>query len=212
MRRSRGLCLSLAGLMLMATLAPAADYGFRTPAPRDLYGSTSYEEAYGAQYNYGDTSVADFLDPLVDSAPGISINGDSSLEYGINSGSGSTYPDSSGSSCPVQWGDVPTPPATQFAAVSGVERNGGSTGILVIPSLGIHYKTHGGTDSAPMRKGMGHFLNTSAWGGNIDPHGHDRGPSHSIGAIKSLEIGGTIRYQISLGIGIYAVSLVKAID
>ena len=98
MKRLRGLCLSLAGLMLMTTPALAADYNFETPAPKDFYGSTSYEEVYGAQYNYGGTNAVDFLDPLADSAPGISINSGSSLEYGINSGSGSIYPDSSGSS------------------------------------------------------------------------------------------------------------------
>ena len=140
MKRLRGLCLSLAGLMLMTTPALAADYNFETPAPKDFYGSTSYEEVYGAQYNYGGTNAVDFLDPLADSAPGISINSGSSLEYGINSGSGSIYPDSSGSSYPIQWGDVPTLPATQFTAVSEVERNDGSIGTLVIPSLGIRYK------------------------------------------------------------------------
>ena len=142
MKRLRGLCLSLAGLMLMTTPALAADYNFETPAPKDFYGSTSYEEVYGAQYNYGGTNAVDFLDPLADSAPGISINSGSSLEYGINSGSGSIYPDSSGSSYPIQWGDVPTLPATQFTAVSEVERNDGSIGTLVIPSLGIRYKAY----------------------------------------------------------------------
>lgn len=145
MKRLRGLCLSLAGLMLMTTPALAADYNFETPAPKDFYGSTSYEEVYGAQYNYGGTNAVDFLDPLADSAPGISINSGSSLEYGINSGSGSIYPDSSGSSYPIQWGDVPTLPATQFTAVSEVERNDGSIGTLVIPSLGIRYKAYDGT-------------------------------------------------------------------
>ena len=145
MKRLRGLCLSLAGLMLMTTPALAADYNFETPAPKDFYGSTSYEEVYGAQYNYGGTNAGDFLDPLADSAPGISINSGSSLEYGINSGSGSIYPDSSGSSYPIQWGDVPTLPATQFTAVSEVERNDGSIGTLVIPSLGIpQHKRLGG--------------------------------------------------------------------
>ena len=38
MKRLRGLCLSLAGLMLMTTPALAADYNFETPAPKDFYG------------------------------------------------------------------------------------------------------------------------------------------------------------------------------
>lgn len=70
MKRLRGLCLSLAGLMLMTTPALAADYNFETPAPKDFYGSTSYEEVYGAQYNYGGTNAVDFLDPWPTAPPG----------------------------------------------------------------------------------------------------------------------------------------------
>lgn len=55
MKTIRGLCLTLAGLMLLTSQAFAADYNFETPAPSDYYGSTSYEEVYGAQYNYGGT-------------------------------------------------------------------------------------------------------------------------------------------------------------
>lgn len=113
---------------------------------------------------------------------------------------------------PSSGGDVPTLPATQFTAVSEVERNDGSIGTLVIPSLGIRYKAYDGTDSASMRKGVGHFPSTSAWEGNIGLCGHNRGSSHNIGAIKDLEIGDTIRYQTSLGTRTYAVSSVKIID
>lgn len=212
MKRRRGLLISLAGLVLMTTPALAADYNFETQSPKDFYGSTSYEEVYGAQYNYGGMNAVDFLDPLADSAPKATISSGSSLEYGINSGSGSIYPDSSGSSYPIQWGDVPTLPAPQFTAVSEVERSDGSIGTLVIPSLGIRYKVYDGTDSAAMRKGVGHFPSTSAWAGNVGLCGHNRGSSHNIGAIKDLEIGDTIRYQTSLGTKAYAVSSVKIID
>lgn len=211
MKRLRGLCLSLAGLMLMTTPALAADYNFETPAPKDFYGSTSYEEVYGAQYNYGGTNAVDFLDPLADSAPGISINSGSSLEYGINSGSGSIYPDSSGSSYPIQWGDVPTLPATQFTAVSEVERNDGSIGTLVTPRE-FCYKAYDGTDSASMLQRCGPLPQHKLREGNIGLCGHNRGSSHNIGAIKDLEIGDTIRYQTSLGTRTYAVSSVKIID
>ena len=44
MKTIRGLCLTLAGLMLLTSQAFAADYNFETPAPSDYYGSTSYEE------------------------------------------------------------------------------------------------------------------------------------------------------------------------
>lgn len=212
MKRCRGLLLSLAGLMLMTTPAFAADYNFETPSPKDYYGSTSYEEVYGAQYNYGGINAVDFLDPLADGAPVSTVGGGSTVEYGINAGNGSIYPDSSSDDYPIQWGDVSTLPTTQFTSASEVKRSDGSIGTLVIPSLGIRYKAYEGTDSAAMRNGVGHFPSTSAWGGNIGLCGHNRGSSHNIGSIKNLDVGDTIRYETSLGTRTYAVSAVKIID
>lgn len=167
MKRCRGLLLSLAGLMLMTTPAFAADYNFETPSPKDYYGRTSYEEVYGAQYNFGGINALDFLDPLADGAPVSSVGGIPTVEYGINAGNGSIYPDSNSDGYPIQWGDVSTLPITQFTSSSEVKRFDGSIGTLVIPSLGIRYKAYEGTDSAAMRNGVGHFPSTSAWGGNI---------------------------------------------
>ena len=65
----------------------AADYNFETPAPSDYYGSTSYEEVYGAQYNYGGINAVDFLDPLAENA--VSTTTGATLQYGINASSGS---------------------------------------------------------------------------------------------------------------------------
>ena len=179
--------------MLMTTPAFAADYNFETPSPKDYYGSTSYEEVYGAQYNYGGINAVDFLDPLADGAPVSTVGGGSTVEYGINAGNGSIYPDSSSDGYPIQWGDVSTLPTTQFTSASEVKRSDGSIGTLVIPSLGIRYKAYEGTDSAAMRNGVGHFPSTSAWGGNIGLCGHNRGSSHNIGSIKNLDVGDTIR-------------------
>ena len=167
MKRCRGLLLSLAGLMLMATPAFAADYNFETPSPKDYYGSTSYEEVYGAQYNYGGINAVDFLDPLADGAPVSTVGGGSTVEYGINAGNGSIYPDSSSDGYPIQWGDVSTLPTTQFTSASEVKRSDGSIGTLVIPSLGIRYKVYDGMDSTAMSKGVGHFPSTSSWSGLI---------------------------------------------
>lgn len=212
MKRCRGLLLSLAGLVLMTTPAFAADYSFETPSPKDYYVSTSYEEVYGARYNYGGINAVDFLDPLANGAPAVSTGGGSTVEYGINAGGGSIYPDSSGSIYPIQWDDVPTLPTTQITAASEVKRSDGSIGTLVIPSLGIRFKSYEGTDSSAMRQGVGHFPSTSAWDGNIGLCGHNRGSSHNIGAIKDLDIGDTIRYETSLGTRTYTVSVVKIIE
>ena len=212
MKYLRGLPLLVAGLLLMSTPAFAADYNFETTAPQDYYGSTSYETVYGAQYNYGGINAVDFLDPLAEGAPASTITSGGSLEYGIQASGGSIYPDSTGSAYPVQWDDVPTLPTSQITSAADVERADGSVGTLVIPSLGIRFKAYEGTDSAAMRKGVGHFPSTSAWDGNIGLCGHNRGSSHNIGSIKDLEIGDTIRYETSLGTRTYQVSLVKIID
>ena len=212
MKNLKGLPLLMAGLLLMSTPAFAADYHFETAAPQDYYGSTSYETVYGAQYNYGGINAVDFLDPLAEGTPVSTITSASSLKYGIQASGGSIYPDSAGSAYPFQWDDVPTIPIAPITSAAEVERADGSVGTLVIPSLGIRFKAYEGTDSAAMRKGVGHFPSTSAWDGNIGLCGHNRGSSHNIGSIKDLEIGDTIRYETSLGTRTYQVSLVKIID
>ena len=62
MKLFQRITLALMGCMLLSTPAMAADYSFETKAPADYYGSTAYEEVYGAQYNYGGQNAVDFLD------------------------------------------------------------------------------------------------------------------------------------------------------
>ena len=64
MKLFQRITLALMGCMLLSTPAMAADYSFETKAPADYYGSTAYEEVYGAQYNNGGQTAVDFLDPL----------------------------------------------------------------------------------------------------------------------------------------------------
>ena len=102
MKLFQRITLALMGCMLLSTPAMAADYSFETKAPADYYGSTAYEEVYGAQYNYGGQNAVDFLDPLADSAP--SPLAGNTIEYGIGSSSGSIYPDGTSNDYPLQWG------------------------------------------------------------------------------------------------------------
>ena len=210
MKLFQRITLALMGCMLLSTPAMAADYSFETKAPADYYGSTAYEEVYGAQYNYGGQNAVDFLDPLADSAP--SPLAGNTIEYGIGSSSGSIYPDGTSNDYPLQWGGPSVTPVTAFTPVSDVEQANGSIGTLSIPSLGIRYWVYDGTSSASMRKGVGHFPSTSAWSGNIGLCGHNRGSSHNIGSIKNLEVGDAIRYETSLGTRTYSVSYVGIID
>lgn len=47
----------------LAMTAHAADYSFTTAASVDYYDYTSYEDAYGSQYNYGGSNVVDYQIP-----------------------------------------------------------------------------------------------------------------------------------------------------
>ena len=70
---------------------------------------------------------------------------------------------------------------------------GGHLGRLEIPVLDLSAKIYEGTGSATLAKGVGHFEETSIWGGNVclaahnrgdqqllraDPHPGRRGPDH----------------------------------
>lgn len=58
-----GLALSVIAALSMTAPALASDYSFTTSAPRNFYGSTSYEDVYGAQYNYNGRNVVDYQIP-----------------------------------------------------------------------------------------------------------------------------------------------------
>ena len=66
-----GLALSALLMMALPSTALATDYSFTTTAPQDYYKSTSYEDIYGSQYNYGGKNVVDYQIP--------------ELEYGLQS-------------------------------------------------------------------------------------------------------------------------------
>ena len=60
MRNLLGLALAAGAALSMAAPAFASDYSFTTTAPQNYYGSTSYEDIYGAQYNYGGRNAVDY--------------------------------------------------------------------------------------------------------------------------------------------------------
>ena len=61
-RRSSSLCGLILAAMLCALpmTAQAADYEFVTDGTPEYYGSTSYEDVYGSQYNYGGPNIVDY--------------------------------------------------------------------------------------------------------------------------------------------------------
>ncbi len=88
----------------------------------------------------------------------------------------------------------------------------GSLGTLKIPAIGLTVKVYQGTDSAALKKGAGHFTNTSIWDGNVCFAGHNRGVNNHFGQIHTLEAGDTITLTTALGTRTYAVTSVEKVS
>jgi len=90
--------------------------------------------------------------------------------------------------------------STGYTAVaSSLYYKDGSLGTLSAPSIGLSTKIYQGTDSAAMRKGAGHFTETSIWDGNVAFAGHNRGVNNHFGKIHTLKNGDTITLATTLG-------------
>ena len=227
--------LALSAVMALSMTAPAfaSDYSFTTTAPQDYYGSTSYEDVYGSQYNYGGRNVVDYEVPELEYGrfsttqtgimertilPGlqgaVAAVGDPG-GYGVGGGVGGPLTElvieGTGGSGPVT---TPTTPGVQqpaYTSVQGMAYKDGSIGTVKIPKLGISVKVWEGETTASMAKGLGHYSSTSAWDGNCGVCGHNRGARYNIGAIKNLTAGDTITYTTVYGTRTYAVTMVKII-
>ena len=225
-----GLMLSAVAALCMSVPAFASDYSFTTDAPQDYYKSTSYEDVYGSQYNYGGRNVVDYQVPELEygvqsttmtgimertTLPGlqqtVTTGGGG---YGMAGGGPITElvePGKPGSAVTPAPG-IPTyrPPA--YTSAEGMAYKDGHIGIIKIPSLKIDMKLWEGETNASMKKGLGHYSFTSAWDGNIGVCGHNRGTKYAIGSIKNLEKGDTITYTTIYGTRTYAVTQVRIIS
>ena len=88
----------------------------------------------------------------------------------------------------------------------------GSLGTLKIPAINLTVKVYQGTDSAALKKGAGHFTNTSIWDGNACFAGHNRGVNNHFGKIHTLEAGDTITLTTLLGTRTYSVASVEKVS
>lgn len=89
---------------------------------------------------------------------------------------------------------------------------GGHLGTVSAPAIGLRAKIYQGTDNAAMRKGVGHFAETSIWDGNVAFAGHNRGSANYFGKIHQLEDGDTIKLTTQLGTRSYSVYSVRKIS
>ena len=88
----------------------------------------------------------------------------------------------------------------------------GSLGTLKIPAIGLTVKVYQGTDSAALKKGAGHFTNTSIWDGNCAIAGHNRGVRNDFGKLHTLSVGDTLTLTTLLGTRTYVVASVEKVS
>ena len=225
--------LPVLAMLVLAPSAYAADYSFETTAPQDYYKSTSYEDVYGSQYNYGGKNVVDNQIPELEyglqsttmtgvmertTLPGLQQSvATGGGGYGVAGGGPITELVEAGKlgSAVPPTPTIPTTPTYQqpaYTSAEGMAYKDGHIGTIKIPSLKIDMKLWEGETNASMRKGLGHYSSTSAWDGNVGACGHNRGTKYAIGAIKNLKQGDTITYTTMYGTRTYAVTLVKTIS
>lgn len=207
----------------------AEEYSFSGVAAAEFYLSLSYEDVYGAAYNYGGLNVADFSfselpygmvsNTLIGSMEKVPLyerrltygSDNAAISYGIAS-TGGTAIYAVSEAAPANTAAQVTYQQTAFTGTSDMVRSDGSIGTVSIPSLGIKMKVWEGETSESMAKGLGHFVSTSGWDGNVAVCGHNRGAKYAIGSIKDLQIGDTIKYETVYGMRTYSVSYVGVIS
>ena len=88
----------------------------------------------------------------------------------------------------------------------------GSLGTLEIPAIGLSVDIFEGTDAATLKRGVGHFEDTSIWDGNAGFAAHNRGANSYFGKIHTLELGDRITLTTKLGTRTYEVTSVSKVS
>lgn len=101
--------------------------------------------------------------------------------------------------------------SVKYTSKNDVLRDDGSIGTLKISKIGLSVKVFDGTTSSSMKKGVGHFAETSYWNGNVALSGHNRGINDNFGKLKKLSKGDIITYKTELGTRKYEVFYVGQI-
>lgn len=165
MRNLLSLVLAAGAALSLTAPAFAADYSYTTKAPQDYYGSTSYEDVYGSQYNYGGRNVVDYDIPELEYGqpsttqtgvmertilPGLQqvVASTDGSGYGLGGGNGGgpitelVMDDgtggSTGTAAPVipSTPQITVPSTPAYTSVQGMAYKDGSIGTVSIPKLG----------------------------------------------------------------------------
>ena len=224
---------SLAALCLAACLAlPAGALEYTIAAPGDPeYGNpTSIEPVItadgGAAKNEDRSKNAALIPPAFGSPSAYVLNTGTYLTPNLAPGGmAATGAVINGGSAAVVTPGTPilsSPPSSGNSVSSGaggytevtedLYYSGGYLATLKIPTLGLSVKVYQGTDTATLRKGVGHFEETSIWDGNVALAAHNRGANDYFGEIHTLDIGDKIQYTTKLGTRTYRVTSVEKIS
>lgn len=90
--------------------------------------------------------------------------------------------------------------------------SGGHLGTIKIPELNLSVKIYEGTANSVLKKGVGHFKDTSIWNGNVCLAAHNRGTNDYFGEIHNLNYGDTIKLTTKKGTRTYRVFNVEKIS
>ena len=108
---------------------------------------------------------------------------------------------------------VPESTSSGYTEVTdGLYYKDGSLGTLEIPAIGLSVGIFEGTDAAVLKRGAGHFPDTSIWGGNAAFAAHNRGANSYFGEIHTLELGDRITLTTKLGTRTYEVTSVSKVS
>ena len=191
--------------------------GFGTPTA-DLPGSGDYltpnlapeaKAGTGTVIN-GSMSAAVVLPPSSGSAVFAPSGGGTAVPPTSGSG-GSVYQPGS-SSLTTTTRPTVTDAATFTEVTDDLYYKGGYLGRLEIPVLDLSVKIYEGTGSATLAKGVGHFEDTSIWGGNVCLASHNRGANNYFGQIHTLNAGDQITLTTKLGTKTYEVTTVSKVS
>ena len=178
--------------------------------------------SFSADTLHTGTPLTPNLAPGYQPTSGAIINGSAGViqppamggSMGTDSGSGSVYVPGSSSVTVTNPGSASGgyTAVTDDLYYSGGHLGGGHLGTLKIPAIGLSVKIYQGTDSAALKKGAGHFEDTSIWDGNVALAAHNRGVNNHFGEIHTLEVGDTISLTTRLGTRTYEVTSVSKVS
>ncbi len=173
--------------------------------------------APGMQVSDGSTingSNAAIVLPPSTGGSAIGSTGSSSITVpGSTTGSGtiSSGNSSSGSGSNFTTSTQPSTSSGFTKVTSDMYYSGGHLGTLKIPAIDLSVKVYEGTDGDTLRKGVGHFTDSSIWSGNVGLAGHNRGKVQPFNKLHKLAVGDEVVLKTKLGTREYKVVSVSKV-